>query len=463
MLKIPFSVLGCAASTEVAPKPTNQRDVPSGKLKRGLALSVPLLAAWLVSACGGGSAYVPTQYQIAVPGVTAANSYSFDLGAVDAPTGTYFVTDRTNKSVDVVDLATLKVTAQFKPGFAGCFLANGAAEATCNTVGGSAVNNDASGPDGLDVVGQYLYVGDVNKLWVLNKSTGAVASSIPIPSSPTGLRADEGCFDAVDNLYAISTPGDANPFMTFFDTTVLGAPTVIAKVVMNSPDGSPSAGLEACAFDPTTHMFFVNNDGSNTAAHGEMNGIPAAAILALKGTAPSTVGTAPGGWQAAIAGSKVFALPALCDPTGIALGPNNDIGAMCRPGTVGTRLDFVILNKLTGATNAIVAGAGGGDQITFDAASNRWYLADSRMTADAKSCGAGTATCPLTPKLIVVDGTTHAIVSSMNNGNNAHSVAVGGGYAMLPFTKPSAAGGGANIDVYGAGSGGIMAFKTSAL
>jgi hypothetical protein len=425
----------------------------------GSTLTVALLA---VAGCGGGSSggSLPAQStQIAVPGVTSANTYSFDLGAVDTATNTYYVTNRTSKSVDVVDIATLKVKAQFKPGFAGCFNTSGAPEPTCTV----AINNDASGPDGLDVVGAYLYVGDVNKLWVLDKTTGAAASSVAIPSSPTSRRADEGCFDSVHNIYAISTPGDDNPFMTFFDTTIAAAPKVIAKVVMNSSDGSPSGGLEACVFDATTGLFFVNNDASDTAPHGEVDGIPAAAILALKSSAPATVGAGAGGWKAAISGAKVFALPALCDPTGIAVGPRNEIGAMCRPGTVGTRLDFVILDKVTGATVAVVANAGGGDQITFDAASNRWYLADSRATADGKSCGGGSASCVLTPKLTSVDGTTHAVVSSLNAGNNAHSVAVGGGYVFSPFNKPTATGGGAGIDLNGAGSGGILAVPTSLL
>jgi hypothetical protein len=438
------------------------------KSKPHLVLGATLTAALLTLAgCGGGSSggdsAPPAQrVQIGVPGVTSANTYSFDLGAADPATGTYYVTNRTSKSVDVVDIATLTLKAQFKPGFAGCFNNKGVAEPTCGTVGGVGINNDASGPDGLDIVGANLYVGDVNKLWVLDKSTGALVTSVAIPSSPTGLRADEGCFDSVHNIYAISTPGDDNPFMTFFDASVATAPKVIAKLVMNNADGTASKGLEACVFDEKTGSFFVNNDGSTAAPHGEMDGIPAAAIIALKASAPSTVG-AVGGWQAAIAGAKVFALPALCDPTGIDVGPNDEIGAMCRPATVGTSLDFVILNKLTGAPVTTVAGAGGGDQITYDKVSNRWYLADSRATADNKSCGGGSAACVLTPKLTVVDGTSHAVVNRLSTGNNAHSVAVGSGFVFSPFDKPSATGGGAGVDLNGAGSGGILAVRTSTL
>jgi hypothetical protein len=257
------------------------------------------------------------------------------------------------------------------------------------------------------------------------------------------LRADEGCWDSVDNIYAIATPGANNPFMTFFDTTNKSAPTLIATVIMNDGAGNPSAGLEACFFDATTGNFFGNNDGSTAnfagVAPGNPNGevwrIPAASIVALK------------------------ALPALCDPTGIAPGPaaEGSLGSMCRPGTLGTRMDFIIMNKTTGAIIATVAGAGGGDQITYDPTSNKWYLADSRQTPAGTSCGAGSAACPLTPKLGVVDGTTHAIVAMIPNGNNSHSVAVDSalGKVITPFTNPSATGGGQAFP-----GGGINIFST---
>ncbi len=438
--------------------------------KRNLVCAAAVSAALMLAGCGesgnSGNAQIP------VAGITSANAYSFDLGTVDTTTATYYVTDRTNKSIDVVDIGSHKVTKQFQPGFFGCALYPTTAPTYvtpapgCNPVGGVAANNDTSGPDGLDVVGAYLYVGDVGKLWVLDKTTGAVQAGSPIaipsataatlPVIPTTVRADEGCWDSVHNVYAISTPGDASPFVTFLNTTVNATPTVTNRVRMEDA-GGPSAGLEACTFDAAGN-FYVNNDGSTANAHGEIDMITRAAIVALPGGG-TDVGV--GGWQAALAhGSTAFALPALCDPTGIALGPRNEVGAMCRPGTLGLRMDFVILDRTTGAMIATVAGAGGGDQITYDAGNNKWYLADSRMTADQKSCGGGSATCVLTPVLAVVDGNTHA-VTMMPNGNNAHSIAVGSGYAITPFNKPNATGGGAGFslpDSTGAASGGISMF-----
>jgi hypothetical protein len=135
---------------------------------------------------------------------------------------------------------------------------------------------------------------------------------------------------------------------------------------------------------------------------------------------------------------------------------------MCRQGTVGELLTFQILNKTNG-TLVKELNIGGGDQITFDATSNMWFLADSRWTASGNSCNTGTAvTCPLTPVLAIVDGTSRTVVAKLPNGNNAHSVAVlpgvGGapGKVFTPFTAPSAAAGGAAFP-----GGGINVFTTN--
>src|SRR5207244_999241 len=100
---------------------------------------------------------------------------------------------------------------------------------------------------------------------------------------------------------------------------------------------------------------------------------------------------------------------------------------------------------------------GGGDQIAYDPASNRWYLADSRWTATGTSCGGGSATCPLTPVVGIVDASTRTIVGKLPNGANAHSIAVSSANHLIitPFTNPSAAAGGADFP-----NGGISMFTT---
>ncbi|HXS52855.1 MAG TPA: hypothetical protein VN782_10025 [Usitatibacter sp.] len=408
-------------------------------------LSVLGAAALLaVSACGSDNPSDAHLVKIdSVPGIDSTVVYSFDLGTVDPSTGLYYVTDRTDKSIDVVDTNSRNFSTQFKQAFAGCNKGSPTAPTPLPTCAGA--NNDMSGPNGIDVVGQFLFVGDVNTLWILDKRTGAVVKKIAIPSTPTFLRADEGCFDADDNLYAIATPGADHPFMTFVD---VNTQSVVATVVMDDATGANSAGLEACTFDHTTGKFFVNNDGSTANPRGEMDGIPAADIVARK-PGPVTL------TFASLPGISVYPLGA-CDPTGLALGPGNEIGAMCRQGNVGEKLTFLILDRTNGNMIANL-NIGGGDQIAYDSVTNRWFLADSRWTPTGTSCGGGSASCPLTPIIGIVDASNHSVLRHLDNGNNAHSIAVAGAnhLVLTPFTAPTASGGGADFP-----NGGISIFTT---
>src|SRR5438132_3909645 len=83
-------------------------------MKNTLGVGAALLAAMLLGSCGGSdlNSGTPGPNQaaanIAVPNVTAGTNFSFDLGVVID--GKYYLTDRNNKAVDVVDVSSLQLT-----------------------------------------------------------------------------------------------------------------------------------------------------------------------------------------------------------------------------------------------------------------------------------------------------------------------------------------------------------------
>ena len=85
--------------------------------------------------------------------------------------------------------------------------------------------------------------------------------------------------------------------------------------------------------------------------------------------------------------------------------------------------------------------AGGGDEIEYDASTNRYYNAGSRWTASGKAGpgGACSAASPCTPVLSIIDAGTRTLVTQLASGNNAHSVAVDGvtGKAFVPISSGS--------------------------
>jgi DNA-binding beta-propeller fold protein YncE len=145
----------------------------------------------------------------------------------------------------------------------------------------------------------------------------------------------------------------------------------------------------------------------------------------------------------------------------MALGPGREMASECRQGDPGQSLTTLILNRDTGAVIATVP-FGGGDQIAFDAKSNRYYVAASRWHASGKNdLGGGcSASNPCTPALGIIDASSHAVVTQLATGNNAHSVAVDpvSGEIFVPYSSATSPSGCATCTANGFINGGISVF-----
>jgi hypothetical protein len=307
--------------------------------------------------------------------------------------------------------------------------------------------NSTSGPDGTTPVGSLIYTGDVNSVKIVDPAAGAVLTNIPV--STTGVRADESCLDATHGIFMISSPEEPTPFATFISTTTQ---SVIAKVTFTDAAGQPTAGLEACVYDAASDNFYVNVDGSTANPHGELVKLPGAAIRAIPAGVTRNYTTLSG----------VAMYPeGNCDPTGLALGPGTDIAVGCREASTGAPLLMQIFNRTSGALVASL-NAGGGDQLEYDAATNRYYNATSRWTASGNASAKGTCTAasPCTPVLTIVDAGSRSVVTRLNTGNNAHSVAIdpATGLVFVPYSSATAAAGCPNCAANGFVNGGVSVF-----
>src|SRR5262245_20569887 len=151
-----------------------------------------------------------------VPGV--ASFFSFDISWFDPKLKKFFLADRNNKAIDVVDATQHPgaVTPFPNPGFAGF-----------------TGDNDTSGPDGVLTVPPSpsspnkhteLWVGDSpGKVWVMDAQDGTIPTTLgpdkvanPILVKTTGTppvntsttRADELCYDPKDNIIMIASPAE---------------------------------------------------------------------------------------------------------------------------------------------------------------------------------------------------------------------------------------------------------------
>src|SRR5215472_2185334 len=113
------------------------------------ALLLSVASAAAAGPCTGPGAPTTTETKcltaVQIPGVPLR---SFDISWVNPDRAEYYLADRSNASIDIIDTRTNKFKRML-PGFVGIVL---------NASGG--VNNNLSGPDGVVTHNRWLYGGD---------------------------------------------------------------------------------------------------------------------------------------------------------------------------------------------------------------------------------------------------------------------------------------------------------------
>src|SRR5258707_11098131 len=165
---------------------------------------------------------------VPIPGTpantTAGKMYVFDISFVDQRTQTYYLADRSNAVVDVVDARTNELISQISatPAFKGF-----------------TGNNGTSGPNGVVATFPWLFVTDANSRVVsINLRNGNTVGAVSTGGAP-GLRADEMAYDPKDGLLLAVNNADTPPFATLINVNkVTGALTVVNRATSdNMPTG----------------------------------------------------------------------------------------------------------------------------------------------------------------------------------------------------------------------------------
>ena len=315
---------------------------------------------------------------ISLPNVPPpTGSFSYDIGWVDSSAHRYYVADRTNKGIDVVDTAsntylTTLAAGKFQ-GFTG--------------------NPDTSGPDGVLLVPEdhQLWVGDAHSLVkVVDAASGEVMATI---STGGENRADELAYDPQDHLILIANDADDPPFLTFISTTTR---TVVGKIAYPQATN----GLEQPVWNPANDMFYQAVPSTKANPGGEIDRID-----------PKTM--------------KLAAIYAVkdCMPAGLTLGPQQHLLLGCSGDAIaeGAHAQTLVMDATDGFIVATITQVGGSDQVWYNPGDNRYYLASRSMTSTGMK--GGTAT----PVLGVIDAATNQWIANIPTGPNAHSVAADSG------------------------------------
>jgi hypothetical protein len=121
----------------------------------------------------------------------------FDISWVDQHSQLYYLADRSNATVDVVDTRHNTFVKQIKGGFTGF-----------------TGSNDTSGPNGVVVSGHWLFVTDApSRVVTIDLRTDAIVD-VAFTGEAPGLRADELAYDPEGGRLLVVNNADSPPFAT---------------------------------------------------------------------------------------------------------------------------------------------------------------------------------------------------------------------------------------------------------
>jgi hypothetical protein len=332
---------------------------------------------------------------VPVPGVKMK---SFDISWVDADTQLYYLADRSNAAVEVVDAKNSVFARQIHGGFKGF-----------------TGNNDTSGPNGVVVAGHFLFVTDApSRVVTIDLRTDQIVGEVNTGGAP-GLRADELAYDPEDSLILAVNNADSPPFATLIKVDRnTGALSLRQRITF----ADATNGAEQPVWNPGTGRFYISIP--------EVGGVPQdGAVKKINPQGGAVEATFP---------------VKLCQPAGLTLGPNQDLLLGCSvvfdtagnpwvrdPNAVApsAKPTSVIMDARDGSVDRSVAGVSGSDEVWFNAGDGRYYLA-------ARNNATG-------PVLGIIDAKTQTleqVIPTVNQApGSAHSVAVNphNNHALVPL------------------------------
>jgi hypothetical protein len=376
------------------------------------AISFAAASAAVAAPCTGPGAPTTTQTECLTAVLIPGNPLqSFDISWVDADRAEYYLADRANAGIDIIDTHTLKFKRTIG-GFVGIKL-----NATH-----TAIDNNHSGPDGVVSHGRWLYAGDGDSTLKVIDLNAPTASAIKQSINTGGTtRVDEMALTTDGKLLLAANNAEDPPFATLFKANgdaSTSAVSIITKVSVDPtiiPAGS-GLSLEQPAWEPKTERFYTsipiianNPPGCNFAGNIFCEG----GLLVVDPTTLSKPTAVIGTFNPA---TNIGVVPLHdCGPNGATVGPHENLLLGCTPGNVPSNTTTLVINAET-KNYANIGGITGSDEVWFNSGDFRYYLGASRAIKPAGSpLGNGAV-------LGVVDGTS-VLIETIPQSSGSHSVA----------------------------------------
>jgi CHRD domain len=376
--------------------------------------------------------------------------FSFDISWVDPtpiaghPNGLYYLADRSNAALDVIDIATETLFGQIG--------GNGMGQANFK---GDTGTTATSGPDGVVALFPCIFAGDGDSR--LLSFNGAASFTTVVTALSTGgtSRVDEMAIDPAPGqptgLVIAANNADNPPFSTIFtyNKTTCALSNPIKTTFTALPGGHQNTnGIEQPVWEPMTQRFYVSlpeidGPGDGTGITGAVARITTGGtietIYPINYCQPAGLTVGPNG-NLLVGCNSVFdnsgkkctaVVPAPSPTTGTAAQMAPARPATCTGGTAYPQV--AICNPGQGCTgNSLqsVFGVGGGDEVWFNSGDGNYYVTAGNnpigptfgvVNSSTNTLTQLVPTLPPTPLVPLVPpvGTRTTLISS----GTAHSIA----------------------------------------
>jgi hypothetical protein len=390
-----------------------------------MAASTPAAAA-----CQGPGAPTTTQTRCVTAIALPTPLQSWDISWVNPERAEYYLGDRSNNAIDIIDTEHLKFKrslGQFK----------GTAFTTNSKTGAVSVDSAHSGPNGVVTHGRWLYAGDGDstlKVFDLDSPTAAAQKA----NIPTGgsTRVDEMALTS-DGRYLLAANNAEDPtFATLFrvngddHTNSVTGYVHQTKIDPNILPTGHGLSLEQPTWDPKTQRFYTSIPiiaNNPTGCNYGQNAGPITCSGGLLVTDPLH----PKDFETAFDGNTGVVPLINCGPNGSTKADFDNLLLGCDSHNLPGSTTTTVINAKT-KNQASVQGIVGSDEVWFNEGDDRYYLAARYQAPPTGTLGSGSV-------LGVVD-ITSVLVEAIPQSSGTHSVAADSKrnriFVPQAFTRP---------------------------
>jgi hypothetical protein len=291
----------------------------------------------------------------------------FDIGWVDDLSRNYYLADRSNSRVVVVNVDRAEYSHSL-----------GAGRFT-----GAAGSSATSGPNGVAVLpaAREVWAGDGDStVKIIDIDSGDLIGSVHTGGTQ---RVDELAYDEADGIVLVANDKEPIPFVTMISTQP--GHEVLGKIEFPRA----TRGLHQPVWSSVTGLFYLpvtEVDGQRSI--GEITAIDPRR-MEVTATYPVTE----------------------CQPAGLSMGPDQQLCIGCSKAAVvaGFAPRSLIMDVRTGEVLATIKDVGGSDEVWYNTGSGHYYLAAAAMTGG--------------PVLGIIDAKTLTWVENVPTAEDSHSVA----------------------------------------